>query len=143
MAISTLVAKATITVNAPIARVWDALVNPEIIKKYMFNTNVISKWTVGSSITWSGIWQGRKFEDKGVILRLEPRRLMQYTHFSPLSGLPDVPENYHTVTIELSRDGKQTRVSLMQDHNPTEEEREYSQANWKMMLEALKKVVEQ
>jgi uncharacterized protein YndB with AHSA1/START domain len=142
MAISTFVANATITVNAPIARVWDALVNPEIIKKYMFDTNVISKWTVGSSITWSGMWQGRKYEDKGVILRLEPRRLIQYTHFSPLSGLPDVPENYHTVTIELSRDGKQTHISLMQDHNATEEEREYSQANWKMMLEALKKVVE-
>jgi uncharacterized protein YndB with AHSA1/START domain len=35
-----LTARASITINAPNAKVWDALVNPAAIKKYMFGTNV-------------------------------------------------------------------------------------------------------
>lgn len=78
-----------------------------------------------------------------MILRVEPPRVLQYSHFSPLSGLPDKPENYHTVTIELSGEGNQTCVSLSQDSNATEEARKHSQKMWGMMLEELKKFVEQ
>ncbi len=133
------VARASISVNAPAAEVWDALTNPRVIKQYMFGTNVISDWKEGSPIIWKGEWQGKKYEDKGVILKLEPERMIQYSHFSPLSGEPDVPENYHTVTIELSNDVIQTTVSLSQDNNETEQEREHSEKNWRMMLEELKK----
>jgi uncharacterized protein YndB with AHSA1/START domain len=122
--------------------VWDALVNPKKIKEYMFGTNVASDWKKGSPIVWKGEWKGKKFEDKGVILQLERERLLQYSHFSPLSGLPEKPENYHTVTIELSKKGTQTLVSLSQDNNLTDEEREHSEKNWKMMLEGLKKLLE-
>ena len=137
-----LVAKASITVNASIAQVWDALVNPEMIKKYMFGTDVVSDWKVGRPIIWKGEWQGKKYEDKGVILELDPRRLISYSHFSPLSGIPDVPENYHTVTVELAGKGAQTLISLSQDNNDTEQAREHSEKNWRMMLEGLKKLLE-
>jgi uncharacterized protein YndB with AHSA1/START domain len=36
------IAKAETKVNAPVDKVWDALVNPEAIKQYMFGTNVAS-----------------------------------------------------------------------------------------------------
>ena len=136
------VAKAAITIQVPREAVWDALVNPEIIQQYMFGARVASDWKIGSPITWSGMWQGRPYEDKGIILQLEPGRKIQYTHFSPLSGLPDVPENYHTVTVELSGTGEQTYVSLAQDHNATEQEQQESEKNWGMMLAALKSTVE-
>jgi uncharacterized protein YndB with AHSA1/START domain len=138
-----LLAKATIRINATTERVWDALVTPDAIKQYMFGTNVVSEWREGSPITWQGEWQGKSYEDKGVILKLQPRRTIQYSHFSPLSGLPDKPENYHTVTIDLSVDGDQTHVSLAQDNNATEEARAHSEKNWGMMLAALKKFLEQ
>ena len=86
--------------------------------------------------------QGKVYEDKGVILKLESQRLIQYSHFSPLSRLPDVPESYHTVTIKLSVKGTQTLVSLAQDNNATEQERQHSEKNWEMMLEGLKKLLE-
>jgi len=133
-----LLAKASIRINATTERVWDALVNPEAIKQYMFGTNVISEWREGSPITWKGEWQGKAYEDKGVVLKFQLRRTIQYSHFSPLSGLPDKPENYHTVTIDLSADGNQTHVSLAQDNNATEEARAHSEKNWGMMLAALK-----
>lgn len=138
------IANATITVNAPIATVWDALVNPELIKQYMFGTTVVSEWRVGSPIVWKGEWQGQPYEDKGQLLQLEPERLIQYSHFSPLAGLPDTPEHYHTITIELSGTGTgaHTRIALSQDNNATEEDREHSEANWGMMLANIKKLLE-
>jgi uncharacterized protein YndB with AHSA1/START domain len=138
-----LTAKATVAVDAPVTRVWDALVTPETIKQYMFGTTVISNWTEGSPIVWKGEWQGTSYEDKGVIRQLKPNRVLEYTHFSPLSGLADRPENYHTVRVALSTKGKQTVVSLTQDNNPTEQERDHSQKNWETMLASLKKIVEE
>lgn len=135
-------AKAAISINASTKKVWDALVDPKAIKQYMFGTNVVSDWKEGSTIVWKGEWQGKSYEDKGLILKLQPESTLQYSHFSPLSGMPDKPENYHTVTIALSKNGNQTDVSLTQDNNATEEERAESEKNWEMMLTELKKYLE-
>src|SRR5262245_26314307 len=118
-----LIATATMNIGVPTDRVWTALVTPEAIKKYFFGTNVISDWKEGSPIVWKGEWQGKAYEDKGTILKFAPGRTLQFTHFSPLSGLADKAENYHTVTIELADEGTATRVALSQDNNRTEEAR--------------------
>ena len=138
----TFIAKAHITISAPIANVWDALVNPEMIRQYMFGTNAVSDWKEGSPIVWQGEWEGKPYEDKGVILQLKTERMLQYSHFSPLSGQADVPANYHTLTIELSTQEKGTLLLLSQDNNSTEEDREHSEKMWAMMLTGIKKVVE-
>lgn len=137
-----LIAEASTTIRAPMAKVWKALVTPELIRQYMFGTHVVTDWKKGSSIVWQGDWEGKTYEDKGTILKIEPERVLQYSHFSPLSGQPDVSENYHTVTIELSGEGGQTTVTLTQDNNETEEARQHSEKNWQMMLESLKKLLE-
>src|SRR5215204_4964265 len=93
------IANTSVTINAPVARVWAALVDPNQIKQYMFGTEVVTDWKVGSPIIWQGEWQGKAYQDKGTIQKIERDRLLQYSHFSPLSGQPDVPENYHTVSI--------------------------------------------
>jgi uncharacterized protein YndB with AHSA1/START domain len=138
----TLIAKASTKIDAPPAKVWDALVKPELIQKYMFGATVVSDWKVGSPIVWKGEWQGKKYEDKGVILEMQPQKRLRYSHFSPLSGLPEKPENFHHVTIELAPDGRQTAVQLSQDNNPTDEGRKQSEENWKKMLAGLKDVAE-
>ena len=61
---------------------------------------------------------------------------------SPLTGLPDRPESYHLVTIELSGAGDGTRVVLTQDNNASEEARLHSEKNWETMLGSLKAFVE-
>lgn len=137
-----LIAKASISINASSEKVWNALVTPESIKQYMFGTNVVSDWREGSPLIWKGEWQGKPYEDKGTILQFKQGQKIQYSHFSPLSGVPDKPENYHVVTVELSANGNQTRVSLSQDNNANEEERKDSEKNWEMMLTGLKKFVE-
>jgi uncharacterized protein YndB with AHSA1/START domain len=137
------VAKARTTIAVPVEQVWDALTNPDLIRKYMFGTDAASDWQPGSPITWKGEWKGKPYEDKGQILRADRPRLLEYTHFSPLSGEPDVPENYHTVTIELAEAGDGTAVTLSQNGNATEEAREHSENNWSMVIEGMKKVLEE
>jgi uncharacterized protein YndB with AHSA1/START domain len=135
-------ARASVIVAARPGDVWDALVDPAQIKQYMFGTTVESDWTEGAAISWRGEWQGTAYEDRGRIMRVEPGRLLQYSHFSPLSGLPDEPENYHTVTVTLARDEHGTRVTLTQDGNATEEARQHAEGNWRTMLGALRDHVE-
>jgi len=39
-----IVAPANTIIDAPVARVWHALVTPDVIKKYMFGADVTSDW---------------------------------------------------------------------------------------------------
>jgi uncharacterized protein YndB with AHSA1/START domain len=136
------VARATTTIDVPASKVWDALTKPELIKQYLFDTEVITDWRVGSPITYKGEWEGKAFEDKGKILKFEPEKLLVSTHWSPLSGVPDTPENYHTVTYELTELNGQTEVTITQDNNATQEEADHSTQNWKTVLEGMKKLLE-
>jgi uncharacterized protein YndB with AHSA1/START domain len=136
------VAKTSVIIKAKPPLVWDALVNPEKIKQYMLGATVKSEWQVGSGIVWSGEWKGKAFRDTGMVLRVEPEKLLEYTHFSPMEGKPDIPENYHTVTIELADEGYATLVALSQDNNASDKEKAASEENWKTMLAGLRELLE-
>jgi uncharacterized protein YndB with AHSA1/START domain len=136
------VAAAEMEIDASPAKVWAALTDPEQIKEYMFGSQVVTDWKQGSPIVWKGEYEGKKYEDKGEIVEIEPERSLKVTHFSPLSGKEDRPENYHTLLYELEERGGKTRVSISQDNNPSEEAAEHSRANWEKMLAGLKQVVE-
>ncbi len=136
------IACSDVRICVPLRVVWEALTDPERISRYMFGTTVLSDWVEGHPITWSGEWEGRPYKDHGILLRVEPEHLLQYTHYSPLSGLPDTSEHYHTVTVELKEEGSCTRVRLTQDNNPTETVRAHSQRNWEEMLDRLKTLLE-
>jgi uncharacterized protein YndB with AHSA1/START domain len=135
-------ATARVDVAAPPERVWDAMTRPDQVAQYMMGARVDSDWRVGSTITWSGEWNGKPYQDKGKVLAAEPGQLLEVTHYSALSGAADVPENYHTVRYELSEADGGTTVSLTQDGCASEEQaRQFSQ-NWQGMLDGLKKVAE-
>ena len=99
-------------------------------------------WQVGSPITYRGTWEGKPYEDKGVVLENEPGKLLVSTFWSALSGVPDLPENYQTVRYELSSEAGGTRLSLTQDNNATQEAAKHSEQNWNMVLDGLKKLLE-
>ncbi len=110
-------ARTEISINVPVERVWEALTKPQIIEKYMFGSKVATDWKVGSQIVWKGMWQGKTYEDKGAVLRFEPRELLSVSHFGPLSRAADRPENYHILTYELFDRDKKTFLILTQDNN--------------------------
>lgn len=137
-----LVVKRSIFIAADTAAVWDALVNPGKIKKYLFGTETISEWKVGSRITYKGVWQGKEYKDGGTILQFVPEKIFQSTYWSSMSGTQDKPENYATVTYELAKQDKGTLLTLTQDNCKTEEQKKHSEENWGIVLEGLKKIVE-
>lgn len=139
---NTFIAKAAISINVSTARVWEALTRPELIKQYLFGTQVTTDWQVGSPIVYEGIWEGKSYRDKGVILKVEPERLLVSTFWSALSGKPDLPENYQTVHYELAPEGQRTRLTIVQDNNVTQADADHSAQNWQMVLEGLRKLLE-
>jgi uncharacterized protein YndB with AHSA1/START domain len=134
---------AKIVINAPSAKVWDALTNPKIVKQYLFGAEINSDWHKGSPITYKGVWQGKPYEDKGIILGIEPGKMLKVTHYSPLSGLVDVPENYHVVTYVLSQADDKTTLTITQENNKDQVEVDESEKTWTMMLGGLKTLLEQ
>ena len=139
---NTLIAEATVTMNASAAKVWDAITNPEIIKQYLFGAEVISDWKVGSPIIYKGSYQGKAYEDKGVVLKAEPEELLLITHWSPLSGTADSPENYHKVSYEIVPQNGGMGLSVSQDNNSSVEEQAQNAQFWQTVLEGIKKILE-
>jgi uncharacterized protein YndB with AHSA1/START domain len=69
-----LTAKCRSQIDNTVDEAWKALVNPEIVEKYMLGSKQLSDWRKGSSIIWKKDFNGRKFEDKGEILEITPRK---------------------------------------------------------------------
>ena len=128
-------------IQADPERVWNAMTDPALVSEWMMGATVRSDWKPGSSITWSGEYNGQTFEDRGEIIAIDPGKRLVHTHFSPMSGAEDVPENYHQVEWSLVDKGGSTDLTL---EMPVESEAqgEEFKANWGTMLDALQDVAE-
>ena len=142
-----LIVSESIDINAAPSKVWEALTNPEIIKKYLFGTETITDWKVGSEIIFQGEYGENKeysYRDKGVIMQNVANELLSYTYWSGFSGLEDKPENYSLVTYSLqSADGKKTTFTWEQKGYATEEGYQHSLTGMKGFLGQIKQIVEE
>ncbi len=139
-----------IKIKAPAATIWDTLTNPEITKAYMFGCETNSEWEIGSELLWEGEYQGMKMVFvKGHVVLLEPNTLLVYTVFDPNSTIPDLPENYLTVTYQLQQMEDHTILTVTQgDYNKVAEgERRYRESwnngvGWSAILDEIKNISE-
>jgi uncharacterized protein YndB with AHSA1/START domain len=138
----TLTLKTTITFKAPIAKVWHGLTDPATVKQYFFGTNLKSDWQIGGPITFSGEWEGNKYEDGGIILDIDAPKLLKYTYWSSMSGTEDRPENYNNITYELSESNGVTTLVITQDGVKSQEAADHSEQNWTTVFDGLKKIIE-
>ncbi len=146
-----LIIKNSVTISAPAAKVWDALVNPEKTKKYMFGCETVSDWKVGSSLIWRMDYEGKEYiAVKGNIVSIEPGKLLAYTTIDPNNpAIPDIPSNYLTVTYTLAEEKGQTLLTVTQGDygNVAEGQRRYEESyndgiGWSPILNEIKKLVE-
>jgi uncharacterized protein YndB with AHSA1/START domain len=135
-------------VSAPPESVWRALTTPALLKAYFMGADVDSDFKVGSPIRFRGRFKGKQYEDKGEIRAAAAPQHLEFSHFSPLTGQPDVPENYHVVSFDLEPRSGVTKVTLTQSNltgGPTESDlqmRGEFEKNWTGVLDGLKKLVE-
>ena len=132
-------------IEAPAGPVWDALTAR---KSAMFmGAEVETDWGPGSPIIFTGEFQGKAFKDHGEIRDIEDGRRLTFTHYSPTSGKPDVPDSYNLVDVRLEPHGDRTRVRLSQTplggERPDDKTVESFRRNWEVMLDGLKKAAEE
>jgi uncharacterized protein YndB with AHSA1/START domain len=132
----------TTRINASRAKVWMALTDPAQIKQYLFGTDTHTTWQVGTSIRFTGEWEGKKYEDKGTILTFEKEKMLQYDYWSSMSGTEDHPDNYVVITYLLEDATDGIRLTIKQDNCQSEEAKTHSEQNWSMVMDTLKQMVE-
>lgn len=146
-----LLVKNDIVINATTSKVWNALTNPQETKKYMFGCETVSDWKEGSPLLWRGTYEGREMVFvKGTIVRISPYHELAYTTIDPNNpNMPDIPENYLTVTYLLEDVHGQTHLTVSQgDYTAVADgQKRYDEAmaagGWSTILEAIKKQVEE
>lgn len=133
----------TILVNISDTKVWKALTSPEIIKDYLYGTETITDWKVGSPIVFQGEYEGHKYRDHGVILKNEPLKCISYSYWSGFSGLEDKPENYSSVTYVLEKKSDNTtEFTWIQKGYASEENQKHSENGMHDFLMKFKEVAE-
>jgi uncharacterized protein YndB with AHSA1/START domain len=146
-----LIIRNEIVIHASASRVWDALINPQITRQYMFGCVPVTDWKEGSLLLWRGSYEGKEMDFvKGHVIRIEPGSHLSYTVIDPNNqAIPDVPENYLTVTYDLMEENGSTRFIVTQgDYSQVAEgEKRFKESNnggegWNPILGQIKKCVE-
>jgi uncharacterized protein YndB with AHSA1/START domain len=134
-------ASAKISLDAPKEKVWEAIINPSLVKEYFFGTDLSATWEVGGIIYFRGEYEGKPYEDKGIITEIKAGKLLKYNYKSSWDDSPDVPENYLPVEYRLTEVGSATELEIFQGAE-TQEKADHSAGNWAWILTEMKKVVE-
>ena len=148
---NSLIVKNTITINAPASKVWDALVNPQQTKKYMFGCETVSDWKPGSPLLWKGVFDGKELVAvKGTVVSIQPEKYLEYTTIDPNNpNMEDIPENYLTVTYDLKPVDGNTLLTVTQgDYTKVADgQNRYNDTiaggGWQSVLDQIKKLVEE
>lgn len=137
--------KHQVVVKADRAAVWDALINPELTKLYMYGCIPETDWQIGSPLIWKGAVDGIEYVI-GNVVAFEPISRLVTTTFSPHEGFEDVPSNYLQSEYMLSSENGETILDITQgDFRQVENgEARYQEAGaaWEVALQGLKKILE-
>lgn len=134
---------ASIEINVRPELVWEGLTDPAIVREYFFGTELETSWEEGKPLYFRGEWEGKKYEDKGTVLKNQKPQLLQYDYWSSMSGTPDAPENYVTVTYHLEQKDQGTLLTITQAPVKDEKSKEHSEQNWLLIMQNLKKILEE
>ncbi|TKB97909.1 SRPBCC family protein [Pedobacter cryophilus] len=138
-----LVVSKSVIVYANRNRVWEVLTNPQIIKEYLFGTETITDWKVGSEIIFQGDYDGHQYKDHGVITENIPTTKLSYSYWSGFSGMEDKPENYSKVTYLLAdKRNNQTEFTWIQEGYANEEVYQHSKSGMDEFIESIKLIME-
>lgn len=132
----------SILINASKPKIWKTLTDPSLIKEYLYGTETITDWKVGSDLIFEGEWQGKAYKDKGHILEHTPEEILSYDYWSAFSGMEDKAENYSIVTYSLEDVGDAVRLSVSQKGFAAKENQEHSEQGWTGVLSKIKEIAE-
>ena len=137
----------SIRINASLNAIWEALTQPELMKRWMSDSEIeiVTTWDVGSPIIINvqEVSYKTAFTNTGVVLQFIKDRVLQYSHLSSISRLPDKPENYTIIRFTLQPGENQTLLDLDLNNFPTESHYKHINFYWAVTLEVFKRFVEE
>ena len=135
----------SIEIHATPPAVWQVLTDPDRIKRWMSDDplEIRCDWTVGGAINIRGDMHGYAFTNKGIVLALEPDKLLRYTYLSSLSKLPDRPQNYSVIDFKLIANNQGTALTLTQSNFITLTNYKHFNFYWSTTLQIIKRLAEQ
>jgi uncharacterized protein YndB with AHSA1/START domain len=134
----------SVQIAAPASKIWKALTEPEIIKQYLFGTETITDWKVGSEIVFQGEYDGTSYKDKGIVQQNIPNELLSYLYWSAFMGIEDKPENYSLVTCSIKPlDADHSEFTWTQKGFANEKSHQHSESGMNAFLNGMKTVIEQ
>ena len=135
-----------VIINASTSQVWRFLTTPELMKKWMISDdieiNISTDWKVGSPMMIRGNMSGKKFENNGTVLRFETEKILEYSHLSSTSRLPNQPESYSIIEFRLQPREDLTTLTLTVSNFPTESIYKHLAFYWNVTIEVLKRTIE-
>jgi uncharacterized protein YndB with AHSA1/START domain len=137
----------SIRINAPLNAVWEALTQPELMKSWMSDSEIeiVTTWEVGSPIIINAedVSYKTAFTNTGVVLQFLKNRVLEYSHLSSLSRLPDQAENYTIIKFTLQPEEDHSLLELSLSNFPTESHYKHIDFYWTITLDVLKRFVEE
>ncbi len=94
---------------------WAAVTLAEHVRRWQYDSELMTDWVVGGPIRFRAEWQGQVFEQWGTVLEFDAPTRLRYALFAPRPGLEDRPENYFTMTYELLDVDGTTEVTFIQE----------------------------
>lgn len=138
-----LIASSNIKIQSTPEKVWNVLTNPEIIKNYLFGTEVKTDWKVGSPIIFQGEYDGQQYLDKGNVIENRENQLLKYNYWSGFSGLEDKSENYSLITYKIDKlEDNALKFTWHQKGFSSEEGQHHTEQGLNEMLVKIKKLSE-
>ncbi|WP_394251083.1 SRPBCC domain-containing protein [Vibrio profundi] len=132
-----------VEINAPKARVFEALTNSDEIIKYYPLKEVASSWEVGAEVLYKGEVNGAPFTDYGVIEVLDDGNVYSYRYWSDNHGTERTPENHIFIRYALSETQTGTELKLVQSNIHSEELYSLMEHQvWDFLLGSLKSYLE-
>ena len=138
--------KKMVSIDTPPSKVWEYLTEPNLMKKWMgepeMNIEVTTDWIIGNPILIKG-FHHVNFENKGKVLQFDPQNMIQYSHLSSISHLPDIKENHSIITFTIEPKGKKTLLEIQVENFPTELIYKHLDFYWQGTADILKDLIEQ
>jgi uncharacterized protein YndB with AHSA1/START domain len=141
----------TIFINAPAAKVWDAITKREYTDQWALEFSsggpvfhIESTWELGSPVLWKG--QDGTVIVEGNVTALEPNKLLRFTVFDVRSEeRPQVTEE-DGITFKLSEENGKTMLHILQgDFSAMTDGKIYRDASaeiWDKVLPKVKQLAE-
>lgn len=124
-------------------KLWRALTDGVLTRKYWYGRRVECDWKVGSTVTfWYEAENGEAVSDRGIVLESDPPRRLSYTfHVEFIDELRD--ERPSRVTFEIEAIDTEVKLSLTHgDFEPGSKILEGCRSGWPTILSSLKSLLE-